>query len=674
MSDAIKTDLIPLERAFFVLWDTKAGRGWMVKGPVAALHLVRGYLTAIPPDSSFDFSKLKHINEETPSAAYNVLIDPDNLGEAIYKKHKDVKKIPDNAQESKDEGEQEWTTLAGVVMAVLRALQTMQDEAETIDLPPAGHQSWFQEWYGKRWDYTVRGRDFNLLASGKKGGVFFHKFNKDPGWLRLTRALKTPFLFGSYFGDILKPHDGHCCPHFKTLPKGHNYLAVGMDTIQACLNHEGGGSEPKETVARLSLELAWERGINPFNHPHGQGDHLDKVDSSCFPVQDTVEVPDILKGKDMEILKKKKGRPYSWQEADDLNTAPKDRGKNPKDKSPKLGVVVFGKVPDEKKLKQLAQVNSQRNHQSDRPKTPTAAARSSSTPGSHEKTHSLTGPAGIKPTAAAAGTTPVSQSGPGSSGLRPAEPSTSIQIVPRSMTPAQQTQAGAAQRQPSSSSLRSTISSSDARGATNPTNGPGQSSVAPARRVPSVSSIKSTKSGTQVKGPSAGPDAERPHASNRETLTTSAHRAASNASLRSTDSNTRAQTTIAGSGRRGESAAGPSAPTAARTSSISSVRTTSSAASKDAGAPQPQVTAGQPPIPVLKKSDTYASDKTTSSRSSRKTQSSTAESIAADQQQRQRQRQHGQLSAVAAAAGTTDQRPTSSGPTHTTHSGPDGQS
>lgn len=649
MSNVAKAALAPLKDSFFVLWDTKDDRGWMVNGSVVALHILRAHLAALPPpDEPFDFYKLKHINDETPSAAYDVLTDPDNVAQLIYKVTKDVKKKPGDAQESKDEAEEEWTTLGGVVLSIIEVLKTLEQAAKTIDLPPNGHSSWFQEWYRERWSLTVRGWDFKQITDGKSTDVFVHKFDKDPGWLRLTRALKTPFLFGSDFGEILQPHDGHCCPHFRTLPKGHDYLAVGMDTIQSRINHECGYGDPKQTVARLAREIAWERGVDPFSQSHSQDKHPEKVDSNCFPVQHILTVPSFRKGKDKDLLKEKKSRPYSWQEADDLNTAPKDVGKKPPDKSPKLGVVVFGKIPDEKKLKQLSQAHTPRNHHSGTSQTPTAAS-SSAIPASHVRTQAMTSSSGANSAANAGDIATGSQSRPSNNGVRPAESSSSATAASRSQTPTQQSQAGATQPRSSSNSLKSNTSASDTKGAENSTNGSGQPTVASARRAPSASSLNSTHSGTRIRVPGTGSDAEKLRTTTSQASSTSAHKAASNASLRSTGSNTRPNATSAGSVQSHVPPAQSTMPIATRKSSNSSARTTGSIASNVTGGPDPQVSAAQPSTAGLKKTMTNCSEKSTNSRSSRNTQNSAAGSTASNN--RQRQQRPDQLGGATAAAG-----------------------
>lgn len=637
----------------FVLWDTNDHRGWLVEGPVAALQLLRSYIKDREPN--FDFSKLNHINDETPSAAYDVLTDEENMQMVVLPGSRDVKvkEKSEGRESSNNESDAKKNTLEHVSFNIYKVLLELSRISITQLKNKTGNNipDWFQTWVGRRWETTVKGWDFQRLYHCYEPQVYVKKFRTDPGWLGLANELDAAFLFGGSFGDIMRPHDGHCCPYFKTLPKGENYLAVSMATIQRCVNNEGAAPVADETVAKLVRTIGWERDVNPFSHSHGQGEHIDRVDASCFPVQRLVRIRNNGndRQKDEDLVKKSKGRLYSWKEVDDMNTAVTDVNKKTVDKSPKTGVIVFGKKPDQTKLRQLAQANA-----------PAAV-------GSLSRTNT------------------------------------------------QQSQAGATQRPPDSTSSRSNTSAADPRGARTSTNDPAQPSVAPAGRAPSVASIRSTHSNTQRKASGDRPGGERPQQSTSQTSTTSAqrtpsissvrstasnthpkapntapgvgqlqtsspqqlanstHKTASNASLRSTGSSTHPRPPIAGSGRPGESTAEPRAPIAARKTSSSSVRTTSSIESKATGGSQPQIPAGQPANLSLKKTNTHSSDKTTSSRSSRGTQNSTAGSTAADN--RQRQQRQDPLGAVTAGTGVTESHhPTSSGPAPPAGSGQDGSS
>lgn len=51
----------PLRSLYFVLFDTNAGRGWLVNGEVVAVQLLRAYLRNIPQTEPFDLSRLDYL-------------------------------------------------------------------------------------------------------------------------------------------------------------------------------------------------------------------------------------------------------------------------------------------------------------------------------------------------------------------------------------------------------------------------------------------------------------------------------------------------------------------------------------------------------------------------------------------------------------------------------------
>lgn len=677
----------------FVLWDSGRGRGWMVSGDTAALHLFRVHVKYLRGAQDFDFLSLNKLGDSAATAS-KVLQDVDNLQKIVVPGPKEGEKKPedpDNSQAAKDQPKPKRVcdVLEGIYTVLLRIIDLTLEINDRHGVPGP-----LQMWFAKRWGTTVRGWDFTDLASCDTAHVYVYKMDTNPGWLRWTKDLGAPFLFVKGMGEILEPKAGSCCPYFQTLPRGMNFLASDMQVLKRLITKFGGDDEdnlPDKTVARLSLTQAWERRLPPFAHPNCRGDHLNTLDPTCFPVQG-FQTSSLLKNDEKNVardIKLLKDNPKLYTKGEILAMI----------KNNENGVVVFGRQPGSEELKSMYRQNQQ-NSQSGTQHAANAAptpAQPSSRPSSRRSTPGSTGssPPPADPT-------PPTQSGPKSSGTRPTESSLSVKsLTPSKKTHTQQPQAGANERPASSQSLKSHASTSDAGGASNPTKAPGQPSVASAKRAPSISSIRSTTSSMHSNSRDAGPGAERPQASTAsaqrtpsissvrstasnthpktpstatgvgqprvaspQTLANSTHKTASNASMRSTGSNNRPRATVADSGRPGESTAEPNAPTATRKPSNSSVRTTSSVDSRATGGSQPQMPAAQPPTPALKKTTTDASDKTTSSRASRSTQSSAAGSTSVNSHQRQQRL--GQLGAATAAAAMTDgHHPTSSGPAPT---------
>lgn len=349
----------------FVLWDTKARRGWLVNGYVVALQLLCAYLKNIPQAEPFDFSRLRHINNKSPTAAYAVLESRINRSITIFRVLKDIGEAPEHGESSG--GGQAMTEkkfLGEVIEEIYRILLNMKPFKP---LPGEVHQFLGIEIMIARHRNTViKGWDFERIYRTNKAKLYTHVFENLPIWHGFVEELRAPWIFGSDFGEVLQP-DSNCCPYFKALPGGQDYLAVAMHTLQECVDKWASEDVKSEVVARLSNYYAWEhsRSVRPFGHLHGQGDHLEQVDSSCFPVQRVVKVPHINKNQEPKLLKKSKPRLYSSQDVEDMNVgvdedtdwaAGINRAQSDK-RPPKAGMIVFGNRPDEEKVRSLAQAS-----------------------------------------------------------------------------------------------------------------------------------------------------------------------------------------------------------------------------------------------------------------------------------------------------------------------------
>lgn len=343
-----------LRDSYFVLFDTKTRRGWLVNGEVVAVQLLRAYLSSMPLTEPFDFSRLDYIETKTREGVFRRRNDWKDRGTPIFRVLKDVGESTDHDESSKGKPLVEGRSLVGILEDFFEILVNVKPGKP---FPGEAHYFFGMEITAERHRNTVvKGWDFDKIYRTNKAKVYTHVFEEKPTWHGFVKEIRAPFIFGSDFGEIVQA-DGHCCPYFRTLPEGQDYLAVGMETIQAMVDDQCGSYEREETVARLALELAWERNVHPFGHTHGQENHLEQVDSSCFPIQRLVKVPMLLKNKDKDVLKRKRGRPYSCKEADNMNTVPGDADTLPEDQLPKDGMVVFGDTPNRKRLRELAEAN-----------------------------------------------------------------------------------------------------------------------------------------------------------------------------------------------------------------------------------------------------------------------------------------------------------------------------
>lgn len=352
----------------FVLFDTEARRGWLVKGDLVALQLLCAYLQNTPQTEPFDMSRLNYIDEKSSKRAFKVLADEENLKTPILRvlKDPDVGGTHGDCTSFKGQVKVEQKLIVEVMMDICEILRGMDalkrfpgdmDRFALLQVP-----------IKKRRNVIARGWDFERIYRNQTAKAYTHSFRKNPGWLEFARDVRASLIFGRDFGDVILPRDEDCCPHFKILPEGQDYLAVGMDRIQAFVDEWTQEDEKDCIVARLSHFYAWRRDVEPFAHLHGDDEHLEKVDCSCFPVQRLVKVSHYdSQEKDAVILKKRRHQLYSSQEIEEMNEAmdadmkrPADHGKfrfRTNGKPRKTGVVVFGNRPGPAKLRRLAQAN-----------------------------------------------------------------------------------------------------------------------------------------------------------------------------------------------------------------------------------------------------------------------------------------------------------------------------
>lgn len=354
-----------LKHRHFVLFDTKARRGWLVNGEVVALQLLRAYLRNIPQTEPFDFSRLDYFEGKNPAAISNILSDWKDRNIPIFRVLKDVGETAEDGGSSKGQPRVERKLLGEILEGFYDILL---DNYSRKPFPGEAHYFFGIEMTIDRHRNTVvKGWDFDKMYRTNKAKVYTHVFEEKPIWHGFVKDLRAPFIFGSDFGEVMQA-DGHCCPYFKTLPKGQDYLAAAFYTVQDFIDKWAANDVKSEVVARMSHYYAWKNGVDPFSHRHGQGDHLEQIDSSCFPVHTPVKVPHFdtrHPEKELDLLKKRKPRLYSAQNVEDFDAAV-DGGANGDDDSaylpgdrwpPRVGMIVFGMPPQAEKLRHLAQAN-----------------------------------------------------------------------------------------------------------------------------------------------------------------------------------------------------------------------------------------------------------------------------------------------------------------------------
>ncbi|KAK0621822.1 hypothetical protein B0T17DRAFT_305457 [Bombardia bombarda] len=238
-----------------VLYDTKERRAWMVDGVSALLHLVRASLKHDQADSFNDLFLYNDFSlQESPaagtgkSASINVLTNKQNLNLPLYAKPDDMKEEVSINAESGTQSR---------VLSRTRRDYCFRDRVESIcDVLEQiiAHQADVstEDGVGFRVKTTLRrqleGFDFMDVAT-----------DEDPiwprvttlratgrGWVDFTRAIHAVTLFGSGFGDLIRPVSDAgtakacgVCQLNTDVPKGQDYLTVCVPELQDILQKRG---------------------------------------------------------------------------------------------------------------------------------------------------------------------------------------------------------------------------------------------------------------------------------------------------------------------------------------------------------------------------------------------------------------------------------------------------
>ncbi|KAI1503638.1 hypothetical protein F5X99DRAFT_375055 [Biscogniauxia marginata] len=263
-----------IAKKFVVLYDVQGRRAWLVDGASALLHLVRASLKHDSEDDFkslflYDSSELQESDHQGTgkSASISVLTNEQNQSLALYAQPEDTK------EEVKIDG-------IGARSSVLSKTKTnycLKDRIEDIcdvleEIIVHQVNVLTQDGVSTRCKSINRrhleGFDFMDIAA-----------NEDPswprmatlkttgrGWVDFTRAIHAITLFGTGFGDLIRPLEGKAaacasCCYNTPVPKGQDHLAVCVPELQEILKKRGS----KETTPwRLVDNIYWHNPDRTF--------------------------------------------------------------------------------------------------------------------------------------------------------------------------------------------------------------------------------------------------------------------------------------------------------------------------------------------------------------------------------------------------------------------------
>ncbi|BCS08063.1 hypothetical protein ALUC_20433A [Aspergillus luchuensis] len=235
-----------IARQYVVMWDAGAKRGWLVNGACALLHLLFASLYFNRTDSlsfafQLDLTDIK-VPENTfnPSSAMEVLLNPDNLSLKLY-----------HAKQS----EPSEATLPPVriqdrVNRLYNMLEKIMDHQAEIMGAGGGASLNTSRGNLEGWDFKdLATQEDPLYPRLYKLGI------RGKSWVDFIRDIRAAVLFGTGFGEILRPVDNtQLCPYWSSLPEGKSYLAVSGYDLTNIIDRFG---NPHSRPVRLTRNLIW---------------------------------------------------------------------------------------------------------------------------------------------------------------------------------------------------------------------------------------------------------------------------------------------------------------------------------------------------------------------------------------------------------------------------------
>ncbi|KAI1044531.1 hypothetical protein LB505_011047 [Fusarium chuoi] len=206
-----------LEAQFFLLWDEKEKRGWLINGATALLHAVE---ECVAPDINGDSRSAslfgKHgsgkASKGCSSSVIQILNDRKYQRLPLYSEGNSQTTVGDKIKE---------------LCNIFEYFVDLQTHSKTTERLRGKSRQ-----YLEGWDFedivsnfrTFHARQTTLETLGKE-------------WVDFIRAIKAVILFGEGFGEIIRPRK--TCKEWGTLPKGKYYIATLMSDLHKVLKEHG---------------------------------------------------------------------------------------------------------------------------------------------------------------------------------------------------------------------------------------------------------------------------------------------------------------------------------------------------------------------------------------------------------------------------------------------------
>ncbi|KAI1347988.1 hypothetical protein F5Y01DRAFT_229273 [Xylaria sp. FL0043] len=242
-----------------VLWDEGDKRGWLVNGASALLHVLRASLEhskrRFQSAWLLDPNALKDpLDLSRPDASLQVLIDEDNRNLTLYMDKTEV--YEENVRESNTTNnisrrQTRHYRLEDRIEHIYNILEKLIDHQTDVERRGGMQINIRPRQYLEGWDFK------DLV---KDGDPIFPRVTTLPtigkGWVDFTRAIHAVTLFGSGFGELIRPRQtsASICSRWSLLPKESYYLAACVSNLLEIMEEDGdAASNPR----RLCDNIIW---------------------------------------------------------------------------------------------------------------------------------------------------------------------------------------------------------------------------------------------------------------------------------------------------------------------------------------------------------------------------------------------------------------------------------
>ncbi|KAK4072053.1 hypothetical protein Trihar35433_4117 [Trichoderma harzianum] len=245
-----------------VFYDVADHRAWLTDGASALLHLVRVslYLDENDPESVYDWVfdatqlKDKWDGFTGRQAALKTLKSWDNLNLNVYVVRK---------QRRSDGGfETEYATLETQIKKILHSIeilidkQAMSSSQDGIRIP--------QTLDIRRDIIGFDIQDIIDPCSAIRSRIK-HLNSWGHGWVDLIPSIGTTTIFGQGFGDLICPKEPHAlCSEWKSVPKGKDYMAASVSTLQMLYNQRLLRLDSGLSPGEMTSKIVWVSPNPPF--------------------------------------------------------------------------------------------------------------------------------------------------------------------------------------------------------------------------------------------------------------------------------------------------------------------------------------------------------------------------------------------------------------------------